>query len=305
MTSCATIPNKNWVDSRIDEKITQYEQKDRQWTKERYEETIPQEQLLTALNSTYQVINEACYKTSKGEIIESPYSKLGSGALFKGGYLLTAKHTTEEGYPKSNHPFFSQAKYAYNRFTITDKIYYKATKRYELEKIIEGKERIILAENEKILAGKSLDYALLKLKDDAELPYYSYGLDIADKIEPCKQSIAIGFPAGGDKNLRLGNVAQVDSDLGEDYLTFKNSLITGDSGGPIFIVKDGDLKLVALSGSVAAIEDFNSTGQHPTNIGYGLKISSIVKDLEEQLKLGKLDKKTSKEIKKFLELNVR
>ena len=77
-----------------------------------------------------------------------------------------------------------------------------------------------------------------------------------------------------------------------------------DSGGPIFIVDDGDLKLTAITRAISPMRGFGkSRDMHPSNVGYGVKISSIIQDIEKQLKAGNLDKETAEELKNFLKLN--
>ncbi len=137
------------------------------------------------------------------------------------------------------------------------------------------------------------------MKDNADLHFYPYGLNTPDKIEiGVSKTIAIGYPLGLGKNVRLGNVSQTDSDYGKEYITYKNDICPSDSGGALFIVEDGNIKLTALTTAGIVAE----SGQM-VNIGYGLKVSSVVKDMENQLKSGKLSPETAKEVKNFLKLN--
>jgi S1-C subfamily serine protease len=268
-----------------------------EWMESRFETIIPPEEIMSAFNSTYRVISKPYYRNTDGEVIDSPFYSTGSGILLNGGYVLTVKHVAHEEHPGTRHPFFSQAIYIYTKFFITDEHTFKKTfdelKKYELEKIF---------------ISEDIDYTLLKLKNEnsnIDLPFYHYGLNFLDKVEVGMKSVAVGFPTDMGRNIRIGNVSQIESDLGADYITFKNSLIRGDSGGSLFIFRKNRLRYTAIAQSVSTIPDRNPQAPvtHLVNISYGRKVSSIIKDLKKNLKSGKLDKNVAGEIKKFLELN--
>ncbi|MDP2906826.1 MAG: serine protease [Nanoarchaeota archaeon] len=300
--------DKQWTNKKLDETITQYgkedkksteqtinkgiknyEEKDKQWTQQTFENKMPLEQIAKASESAYMVIYWATYKTTTGELIEAPMGS-GSGILLKGGYFLTAQHVTEAEVPKTvAHPVYGMLKLESSELSLTnERASEETTKKDCLEKIIRGSK-------------PELDYTLLKLKDSKDLPFYTYGLNLPSKLESGMQTIAIGYPLALGKNIRLGNITQTDSDEGEHYLTYNNNVMPSDSGGALFVIEDGNVKLVALSISGYQLQTQYST--QITNINYGVKISSVVKDMEEQLSSGKLDKKTAEEVENFLKLN--
>lgn len=295
--SCSGIPSKKWVEDRVNNAVIEYKEKDRQWTENRFKVKVDLKQVQAAFDSTYYVFNENYYKVKNpvtGEeqtFLEEqtfPYYTSGSGVLLNGGYLLSANHVVDDG--DLEHPTLGTAKIDHSRTYLRKDVRGPAAlKEYDLEKIISGSE-------------EEIDYVLLKVKDAEGLPFYANGLNIPDKQGDDllnMQSIVIGFPLGWGKNLRSGNVSQIDSDLGEYYLGFKNNLYKSDSGGPIFILEDGNVKLAAIS---TAIMEDPETGA-ALNINYGLKIRILIEDMESQLKSGKLDDKTAQEVENFLKLN--
>ena len=279
---------KKGIEKLVDEKISQHEQNYKQRHK-----TISQKQLAEAFSSTYKIVNQPSYLTKNKEPLEGHSYSSGSGILLNGGYFLTAEHATKEEIKGSSHPFWSSAKYSHNNYflttVLTDLYLPDSAKKQGLEKIF---------------SNEKLDYAILKLKDTADLFFYSPGLNLINKPQIGIESIVIGFPLSLGRNIRLGNVSQTESDHGKDFLTFQNSIMPADSGGPIFIVDDGDLKLTAITRAISPMRGFGkSRDMHPSNVGYGVKISSIIQDIEKQLKAGNLDKETAEELKNFLKLN--
>lgn len=284
--SCGTIPSKKWVEDRINNSVAQYEQKDKKWTREMFQEEVNQEQLMEAYNSAYLVINMMSFKTKTNMLLPSPAT--GSGILFKGGYLLTARHVVDvdlSQFEGLTHPLFGPVTYSHNSLFMSKQGLGKSDESYNLEKIISGEK-------------EGLDYSLLKVKEEG-LPCYTKGLNLPDKVDIGMQTIAIGYPLGMGKNVRLGNISQLDSDIGEFHITYRNNVYQSDSGGPLFLVEDGNVKLLAISRAI--IQD-PQTGA-PYNINYGLKVSEIVKDMESRLESGKLDEKTAEEVRNFLNLN--
>ena len=272
---------RNYTDSSLRE----YEQRDQEWTNENFEIRVPLEQLLEAFEGTYQVVNQAYYETREGEII-NPGGTVGSGILLRGGYLLTAKHVVDEGFPMLFSDYYwGLVSYHHHELSI-------GGHEVEVEKIIEGRDM-------------NLDYALLKLNsENLDLPFYDYGLNTPSEPVPGMRSAAIGFALGRGKNIRLGNLSQIISNVGEDYFTFKNSIIPGDSGGPLFVVENGEIKLTAISTRLAVLRDWNhSDVYHPVNVGYGLKVESILDDIQERLESGELDEETVNELETFLRAN--
>lgn len=289
--SCSGIPSKKWVEDRVNNAVIEYKEKDRQWTENRFKVKLDLKQVQAAFDSTYYVFKDNHYKFTNPTINENqtfPYPTSGSGVLLNGGYLLSANHVIEE--EDLEHPLYGIAKIDHSRTYLRKDVRGPASlKEYDLEKIISGSK-------------EEIDYVLLKVKDAEGLPFYANGLNIPDKQGDDllnMQSIVIGFPLGWGKNLRSGNVSQIDSDLGEYYLGFKNNLYKSDSGGPIFILEDGNVKLAAIS---TAIMEDPETGA-ALNINYGLKIRILIEDMESQLKSGKLDDKTTQEVENFLKLN--
>jgi S1-C subfamily serine protease len=300
--------DKQWTNKKLDETITQYgkedkqntekivknkvdqyEQQDKQWTQQTFEAKLPLEQIAKASEGAYMVVYWATFKTTTGELIEAPMGS-GSGILLPGGYFLTAKHVAEAQVQKTvAHPIYGMLTLEGSELSLTnERASEETTKKDCLEKIISGSK-------------PELDYTLLKLKDSKDLPFYQNGLNLPSKLESGMQTIAIGYPLALGKNLRIGNVTQVNSDMGEHYMTYNNNVLPSDSGGALFVIEDGNVKLAALSISVYQLQTQYST--QITNINYGVKISSILKDMEEQLSSGKLDKKTAEEMENFLKLN--
>jgi len=122
------------------------------------------------------------------------------------------------------------------------------------------------------------------------------------------KTIAIGFPLGIGRFLRSGTIIQPEdqSAIGKDYISYQNEVLPSDSGGALFVVEDGNMKLAAISTQIMRTpiaQTFTGIVAQYLNINCGLKISSIVKDMEDQLKSGKLDKKRAAEVKNFLKLN--
>jgi len=286
--SCTAIPTKKWVENRINNSVIQYEQKDKQWSEKRFQVNINQKQLQEAFDSTYLIFNESFYKTETGQMF--PLHGTGSAMLLNGKYLLSAKHVTDRG--EIQHPYFGKMKCEKSTlYLLQDVRGPQAEKKYNLEQIISGSKQ-------------EMDYTLLKVKDDVDLPFYSNGLNLPDKEDKellGMDSIVIGFPLGIGKNLRSGNISQTKADYGEDYLGFKNNLYPSDSGGPIFVIENGEVKYVAIS--TAIIQD-PQTGS-PLNLNYGLKVKKVIEDIELQLKSGELDEKTAQEVSNFLNLNKR
>lgn len=281
--------DKNTTEQTIKKGINDYESKDKQWTKQTFETKLPLEQIAKTSNSAYMVINWATFETTTGEPLETPIGT-GSGILLPGGYFLTAKHVTNVEIPEViNHPIYGPLKYHHSEFSLTNEMASQDTVKQDcIEKIISG-------------SNQELDYTLLKLKDSKNLTFYAQGLNLPSKIEPGMKTLAIGYPLALGKNIRLGTITQTDSDRGEHYITYDNNILPSDSGGALFIIENGEIKLAALSTSGALIQ--RQYEPQLSNIDYGLKMTSIVKDMEEQLASGKLDKKASEELTNFLKLN--
>lgn len=286
-TGCGHIaPSKKWVEQEIKKGLSEYEERDKEWTKEMFNMNVSQEQLFEAFNSTYLVVNEVWFKSANGEMVSNYFT--GSGILLNGGYFLTAQHVTTQKFQDAYHPFLGVVKFDHNKVYLSYEPMSETQTKYDLECLITG-------------SNVDMDYTLFKLKEEG-LSFYSKGLNLPDaKDEELlgMQSIAIGFPLGLDKNVRTGNVSQTKSDLGENHMSFRNNIYPSDSGGPIFVVEKGDIKLIALSRAI--IIEPNSGA--PLNINYGFKINSIIKDLESQLESGTLDEKVAQEVRNFLNSN--
>lgn len=287
-----TEDQKNTEQS-LEKGILNYEQKDKAWTKQNFEEKINFAQLTKAYESTYKILRHSYFKTSGGELVDTVVGS-GSGILLNGGYFLTAHHVTDIEVGDLSHPAYGIVKYSHSGFILTkdgETSFEEIELKDNLEKIVTGSEEI--------------DYTLLKLKDDAGFAFYEHGLNVPSKVELGMKSVAIGYPSAAGRNLRLGNVSQIKSDVGENYFTFKNSVIPGDSGGPLFIMEDGKLNLVALSRSILIINLGQADFPIPqiANVNHGLKVESIIKDMESKLESGQLDEKTAKEVQNFLKLN--
>ncbi len=281
--------DKQTTEKIVKENINQYEKGDKNWTQQTFETKLPLEQITKASESAYMVIIWGSYKTPTGELIEGPLGT-GSGILLKGGYFLTARHVADADIPKRmQHPVYGVMEHDHSEFSLTnERASEETTKKDCMEKIISG-------------AKPELDYTLLKLKDSTNLVFYQNGLNMPTKTEPGMKTIAIGYPLSLGKNIRVGNITQINSDYGEHYLTYNNNIMPSDSGGALFVIEDGNVKLVAMSTLTAAIP--RQYEPQLSNINYGVKIKSIVEDMEEQLKSGKLGQKTAEEVENFLKLN--
>jgi len=300
--------NKQWNNKNIEDKINQYGQKDKkateqnikkgineyaekdkQWTEKTFETKLPLEEIAKVFTNSYMIINWCNVTTITGQTLEAPIGT-GSGILLKGGYFLTAKHVTDVDMSEQmNHPVYGPLKFDHSEFSLTTERPCENTQKTNtLEKITVG-------------LTTDLDYTLLKLKEPANLPYYSKGVNMTKKFELGMPTIAIGFPLAFGRNIRIGNLSQIDSDMGKDYITYKNDVLPSDSGGPLFVIENGEIKLAAIT--TVGIQIPQGLGAQFVNLNYGLKMESIVKDLEDQLKSGKLDKQTAQEIETFLKLN--
>lgn len=291
--------DKKWTDQKIKEGIEQYAKNDKEWTKQKFEAKVPLDQLVTAYNSAYMILNEVYFRTENGpKEIKSPQPGTGSGILLKGGYFLTARHVTDIEFPTGQHPTYGKVEYDHSKYYLSDEPYSaEQTRKGELEKIIVGSK-------------DTLDYTLLKVKGDVDLPFYSHGVNMPNEIKPGMKTVATGFPLNNGKYLRTGDVTQPKdkSDSGEDYISIANNVVSGDSGGPLFIIENGEVKLAGLSTQtfLSAIGmTFNGPVMQYMNQSYALKMSSIIEDMKSQLESGKLDENTAKEVKNFLDLNVK
>lgn len=300
--------DKQWTEKQIQKMISQYQEQDQQWTKDKFEESINGQELEMALNSTYNIFVNHFYKTEKGELIKSPYSQGGSSILLNGGYILTANHIVRD-MPDPIYPIrvHGMLKYDHSEIFINKNI-------ITLEMLAKKQVHSI----EKIITNDKLDYALLKLKEDIDLPCYKPGLnftstDLAkdEKNRINIEMLSIGFPSLANKTFKRGNIAQEKS-LTKDLFAIYNGVVQGDSGGPIMTIVDGSLNYSGISQRIQSIPDRNSINPrfpilHSTHLGYGLKISSIIKDMEDQLftPRQRLDQKTTEELKNFLKLNMK
>jgi len=226
------------IDQFVDEEIAAYQLNDRNWTKKQLQKRkmkIPRDQRRETDNSTYLFMNELVgrYEGDPEDMVTT-LPRSGSGILLKGGYFLTARHCVEP--PQDNWDFWR------GRFITEGKNMYMATgsaQRIEPDFSSSNQDPKKKGDLETLLLGSDemKDYALLKITGNIkDLPFYSKGLNLPQNVEKNMTSLVLGHINQFKKNSRSGEVTQLDSDRGEDYLTFKNFVDRGDSGGPMFEV---------------------------------------------------------------------
>lgn len=283
---------------RLDNKITEYDKKNiknidskikeyAQIIESKFDIKVDQAQMDNAYESAYFLMNDIYYVSENGLNFTNKQA-IGSGILLEGGYMLTAKHLTDPG--PMEHPFLGTYDPVLNDMFILDGWGTDDPKKYRIEKIISGDDL-------------NSDYALLKIvRDDLDLTHYKNGLNFPEDIKLGDKSITIGNPLGTGKHIRYGNVSQTKSSFGKNLLTMKANSYPGDSGGPVFIVKDGKLRLSALTTSGLMYTIFQGL-KSPTCIGNGYMISRLVEDLEKKLESEDVSDDAKEDIRNFLRLN--
>lgn len=254
---------------------------------------VPLEEIAQAEKSIY-LMQMRCFYL--GEFLGQPIlldmdMGIGSGMMLKGGYFLTAGHCTQPD-ATYEHPMYGVCKLAHVEYELYDTgMFDQAKPVCSLEKIVEGYD-------------KDFDYALLLVKDGVEVPCYEKGLsDVAREFCDGQDTVVIGYPLGYGRNVRLGNISQTRSDLGKNYITYANNVVPGDSGGAVFVMEDGFLRLAAINAVVVDCQGRGRPG-YSVNINYGLRVCSIIEDLANKLVFGSLDEKTAMHVAQFFERNL-
>lgn len=151
-----------------------------------------------------------------------------SATLLQGGYVLTAGHCTDENMLLEE---FSELPHTID-FSLASK---------------EGRHGL-----EVIMQGQNSDFAILRLKEQADLPYLPIALGNADQLVEGNEIYLYGFIDDEKVNLRQGIIATVepkdefDGKVMDGYFLIA-WLQKGDSGGPVIAFRDGVPELVGIA----------------------------------------------------------
>jgi len=152
---------------------------------------------------------------------------------------------------------------------------------------------------EVIFSDSELDAALLRVKDSDDLNAFPYKIGNSDKMDLGDFIYAVGFPLGFlddyvlDGNVSKLNIKDVKTDVfGRPYFVDDNDrfmmntpLISGNSGGPIVAIMDGEYELIGLASAVMARNDYDITkgGYVPDFYGghsVAIKINPIMEKVD-------------------------
>ena len=282
--------------------------------KENYKvKTSLENQLTEAYNSVYQIRNVSYYSTADGNPVRM-WGVSGSGILLEDGYFLTAAHVVDVDFPESvegvkfhtNGVDIGGKDYGLGEVIVPAKRDYSGMKYHHNQlTIVDHDSREVSYEVEEVILSENYDYALLKLKGTdrfrewIDLSYYKKGFNLPDTVHLGMESVAMGYSLGiHQKTLRMGNISEIEGKLcGKEYFGIKNDILPGDSGGPIFVIEDGEVKLAAIASAMYMMRDFFAS--HPTNIGCALSGYVILDEINEIKK--DLLKEKKNEMKKIME----
>ena len=195
-----------------------------------------------AYKSVYQISTITNSKdASKNEAIDLIE---GSGMLLEGGYLLTAYHITN---PQMDNNHESRT-------------YLQA-----------GKELYAL---EQVAGDKDLDFMIMKLTEELPNPHpYKHKTGNASELRIGDAAYIIGNAHGFGINMREGIISQLEYDnfLEEDFAVSCGGNY-GDSGGPIFALRDGKIELVGIMTMVVP---------NANKLAYARSINTILAYLEK------------------------
>lgn len=181
-----------------------------------------------------------------------------SSTLLEGGYVLTAGHCIKEESLLGQELFGFLQMVPDGAYNIEFKL--KADeKEYGLEVIS---------------TGDNSDFGLLKLTEQADLPYLPISFGDADQLRQGNEIYLYGFIDDKKVNLRQGIVATLDPEDEEDGQIREGYFLiawgqSGDSGGPVIAFRDGNPEVVGITGYI------HGTQQESSAI---LKINRFIKD---------------------------
>jgi len=207
----------------------------------------PESELKKMINSVYEVRTEITYIThsdndddGKNEIpIHSTLSDSilgGSGTLFKGNYMLTADHSVNA--EKKVRKLSKRSKLKVELRSSRSYILYKGEK-YDLEKIVSNGER-------------GFDYAWMRVKglsENAPVADFNFGTNY--DLNQGDFTYLIGNNDGGGINVTSGEVSRIklgdrESKLKDNYFVISNPPCPGNSGCPVFGVRDGRFEILGI-----------------------------------------------------------
>lgn len=200
--------------------------------------------------SVYKMEIKFTYKTSNGDTEQAKGSC--SATLLEGGFVLTARHCTEyEELDASGTAYESEFMLVRNG------------KRHEIKPIFRG----------------SKDFAILKLKEEADLPYFPYALGDTRDIQLGNFTWLFGCLDDAYSQLRTGVVTKIephDYDFGSGFFLIENGISYGDSGGPVIGFRDGMPEMIGIN-----------VYRHPQrkheNAGGVLRMDRILREIRQQV----------------------
>lgn len=175
-----------------------------------------------SLKSAYHIKRVARYKQNGQETVEIKHC---SSALLENGYLLTAKHCVHF---KELEIRGGGVRHDKEFFLLND------GKEYGLEIVLEGQK----------------DFAVLKLKKDADLPYMPFAFGKAEELTEGNLTYLFGYIDDQNVNFRPGTIATADEQntrWGKGYFLINNGSAFGDSGGLVIGFRDGKPEFVGIN----------------------------------------------------------
>jgi len=224
----------------------------------------PESELEKMVNSVYEVKTELNYIAHFGDIedqggIPVKYILSGSGTLFKGNYLLTADHVVTA--EKTVYLFTLQGTVRLELQSSRSYILYDGEE-YDLERVVSNKDI-------------GFDYAWMKVKglpEEAPIADFNFGTNY--DLRQGDFTYVIGNLAGLGINVTSGEVSRIklgdrESELKNNYFVISNPSGPGNSGCPVFGVRDGRFEILGVLDLGYMLEN---------NITYITKIDEILDD---------------------------
>uniref|UniRef100_A0A6M3IEM9 Putative trypsin-like peptidase domain containing protein n=1 Tax=viral metagenome TaxID=1070528 RepID=A0A6M3IEM9_9ZZZZ len=181
--------------------------------------------ITNAANCVYEIESETTYLSIEGDGIERTIEGGGTGLLLKNDTILTADHVLD---PKSYHSDMFRG----FKGTLKDAKYFL---------IING-ERYEFKPIEHELYEKDLGIGLMV----EDINTAKYEGTIGDCRDLRRGNVLYVAGAGGDVGVRLRDGIYSGKIPDTDLYNFSNSVNFGDSGGPVFAIKDGEVELVGV-----------------------------------------------------------
>ncbi len=212
--------------------------------------------LAKAYNSVYEIQIETVYKSISGKEDLLIGSGAGTGILLEGGQMLTAYHVghsdTTQFYDENGGQLG----------TITNKAYIKLspTERYPLEELF---------------GDRTTDFAIMQIPEGVPvMRIYPYAIGNSDDITVGNVTYIAGNAMSGGINLRQGIVSQLFADEQSKIsgIGISNGINLGDSGSPLFAIRDGKIELTGI-----VIQKHPSTD----HLGYAVSMNAITTKLAE------------------------